>query len=119
MLNKIDLGPPEGFALADDRILGLFEVSAATGEGIEEFERGLLRLCPPAPEPAEAAGSGLPDFLVYRPRPRGRYRILRTESGYRVVGPPPGEKELAEALRAAGARPGAEVAIGDEVVELT
>jgi hypothetical protein len=35
------------------------------------------------------------------------------------VGRPPGDEELAEALKAAGAREGDEVAIGDEVVELS
>jgi hypothetical protein len=34
-----------------------------------------------------------------------------------VAGRPPGDEELAEALRAAGAKEGDEIAIGDEVVE--
>jgi hypothetical protein len=59
-------------------------------------------------------------FLVYRPRPvrRRRYRILRTDRGFRVVGTPPESAELEEALRAAGARTGAEVEIGDKSIEL-
>jgi hypothetical protein len=59
------------------------------------------------------------DFLVYRPRPKqAPYRILRTDRGYRVTGSPPDGDELEEALRAAGARRGAEIEIGDEVFEL-
>ena len=59
------------------------------------------------------------DFLVYRPKPKARpYRIFRTDRGYRITGTPPEGEELEEALRAAGARTGAEVEIGDEVFEL-
>jgi hypothetical protein len=58
------------------------------------------------------------DFLVYRPRPRGaRYRILRTDRGYRVVGAPPGEQELERALRAAGVKVGDEVVLAGETLE--
>ena len=68
----------------------------------------------------EERPEGLADFLVYRPEPRRRrYRIFRTDTGFRVVGRPPGDEELAEALKAAGAKEGDEVAIGDEVVELS
>jgi hypothetical protein len=60
----------------------------------------------------------VPDFLVYRPKARrAPFRILRTDRGYRVVGTPPGDAELTEALRAAGAREGDEVAVGDETLE--
>jgi hypothetical protein len=34
-----------------------------------------------------------------------------------VAGRPPGDEELAEALKAAGAKDGDEIAIGDELVE--
>ena len=46
----------------------------------------------PEPEPIpEESPEGLADFLVYRPQPRGRrFRIFRTDTGYRVVGPPAG-----------------------------
>jgi hypothetical protein len=44
---------------------------------------------------------------------------LRTDTGFRVSGRPPSEEELAEALKAAGAKEGDEIAIGDEVVELS
>ena len=67
---------------------------------------------------ARPTPEGLADYLVYRPTPRARrYRIFRTDTGFRVAGRPPGDEELAEALRAAGAKEGDEIAIGDEIVE--
>jgi GTPase len=122
VLNKIDLLPePPAFEVEDERVLGVFAVSCATGAGIEEFRRALFELCPPAEAPLPPSEEGLAEFLVYRPRPRPRpgYRILRTDRGYRVAGRPPGEEELAAALRSAGAKPGDEVEIGDEVVEVS
>jgi GTP-binding protein len=120
VLNKIDLLPeaPQ-FHRADERILRVFALSCATGAGVEEFRRALFEVCPPAPAPAAADPDGLVDFLVYRPRPRGGpgYRILRTDTGFRVMGTPPGDEELAAALKGAGARPGHEVEVGDEVFE--
>jgi GTPase len=120
VLNKIDLLPeaPQ-FHRADERILRVFALSCATGAGVEEFRRVLFEVCPPAPAPAAADPDGLVDFLVYRPRPRGGpgYRILRTDTGFRVMGTPPGDEELAAALKGAGARPGHEVEVGDEVFE--
>jgi len=76
-------------------------------------------LCPPAAPPV-VSEDGLVDYLVYRPRPGGRrYRILRTDRGFRISGEPPSdEAELEAALKAAGARTGDEVEIGDEVLEL-
>jgi hypothetical protein len=97
----------------------VFPVSAATGAGIEEFRRALFQHIPePEPIPEESP-EGLADFLVYRPQPRTRrYRIYRTDTGYRVAGRPPGDVELAEALKAAGAKEGDEVEIAGELVEL-
>jgi GTPase len=122
VLNKIDLLPevPE-FNVTDERVRGAFAVSCATGAGVEELKRALFELCPPAEAPLPAREEGLADFLVYRPQPRERrgYRIMRTDTGFRVAGKPPGEEELEAALKAAGAKPGDEVAIGDDVVELT
>ena len=61
----------------------------------------------------------LADYLVYRPKPRRRaFRILRTDRGYRVVGRPPDEAQLEAALRAAGAKTGDEVVVGDKELEL-
>jgi hypothetical protein len=91
-----------------------------TGAGVEEFQRALFSHVPEAEALPEEKPEGLADYLVYRPGPRRRrYRILRTDTGFRVAGRPPGDEELAEALKAAGAKEGDEVAIGDEVVELS
>jgi GTPase len=120
VLNKLDLLPesPE-LGLDDPRIRAIFRVSCATGVGIDALRRALFELVEPAP-PAEAADEeGLVEFLVYRPRPaRPAYRILRTDRGFRVTGTPPTGEELETALRAAGARTGDEVEVGDEVLEL-
>src|SRR6266511_3782468 len=119
VLNKIDLlaEPPE-LGLEDARIVRVFRVSCATGEGIEGFRRALFELCP-AEQPV-LEEPGMADFLVYRPRPkRGKpYRILRTDRGFRITGTAPEGEELEEALRAAGAKTGAEVEIGEDVFEL-
>ena len=120
VLNKIDLLPePPEFDVQDDRIVRVFRVSCATGAGVEELRRALFELCPPTAPPA-VSEDGLVDFLVYRPRPGGRrFRILRTDRGFRIVGEAPtDEAELEAALKAAGARTGDEVEIEDEVLEL-
>jgi GTPase len=120
VLNKIDLRAdlPE-FDVEDPRILRVFRVSCATGAGIDELKRALFELCPPQ-EPQVAADDGLVDFLVYRPKPmERRFRILRTDRGFRISGQPPDEEaELAAALKAAGARKGDEVEVGGEVMEV-
>ena len=46
------------------------------------------------------------------------WTLFRTDRGFRVVGTPPGEEELERALRAAGAKRGASVEIGEETLEL-
>jgi GTP-binding protein len=119
VLNKIDLDPDPVFAVTDERIARVFRVSCATGAGIEELKRALFELCPPAQAPAPDE-NGLVDFLVYRPRPNARrYRILRTDRGFRIIGEPPrDEEELEAALKAAGVRKGDEVEVGEEVLEL-
>jgi GTP-binding protein len=120
VLNKTDLVPePPRFTIDDERVLRVYAVSCATGAGIDELKRGLFELCPATPEPV-AADDALVDFLVYRPRPRREraFRILRTDRGFRVEGTPPEDAELEQALRAAGARKGAEVEIGEETFEL-
>ncbi len=118
VLNKIDLLPETpSFELDDERIVRVFALSCATGAGVEEFRRALFELVP-EPEEAPAAEDGLADFLVYRPQPSGRgFRIFRTDRGFRVTGRPPAGEELEEALRAAGAKQGDEVEVGDEVLE--
>jgi GTP-binding protein len=117
VLNKIDLlQRPAAFELADPRVVRVFRVSCATGEGIDGLKHALFELCPAEPElPADV--EELPEFLEYRPRPAGpRYRVLKTDRGFRVVGDVPMGDELEAALRAAGVRRGAEVEIGDEVL---
>ena len=119
VLNKIDLLPEAPvFDPQDARVQRVFALSAATGEGVERFRRALFELCPPAPVP-EHDGDGLADFLVYRPQPdpRRAFRILRTDHGFRVVGRPPGEEELEQALREAGAKRGDEVEVAGEALE--
>ena len=119
VLNKIDLlSEPPAFELEDERVVGVFPVSCATGAGIDELKLALFRLCPAAPEPVLEEAPELPEFLEYRPQPprRRAFRIYRTDRGYRVVGDAPRE-ELEAALKAAGARQGQEVEVGDEVLE--
>jgi GTPase len=122
VLNKIDLLPePPPFETSDARVLAVFQVSCATGAGIEELKRSLFSLCPEAPEPERPATDEEPelaDFLVYRPRPeRRRYRILRTDRGFRVAGRAPEDEELERALRTAGVRPGDTVEVDGEELE--
>jgi GTP-binding protein len=117
VLNKIDLEPEPQFGIDDPRVIAVFRVSCATGEGIDDFRRRLFALVP-EPEPEERDEDELADFLVYHPQPRARpWRLLRTDGGFRVVGTPP-EEELERALKAAGAREGATVEMGGEELEL-
>jgi GTPase len=120
VLNKIDLRADlPAFGIHDDRIVRIFRVSCATGAGIDELRRALFELCPPQ-APAESSEDRLVDFLVYRPRPGGRrFRILRTDRGFRISGEAPTEEEeLTAALKAAGARKGDEVEVDGEVLEV-
>ena len=119
VLNKIDLSPePPSFGIEDERILRVLRVSAATGAGLDELRSTLFELVPHEPEePAEAAEE-MVDFLVYRPQPARRgFRVYRTERGFRVTGTPPAEEELEAILKAAGARSGDEVELGEELLE--
>jgi GTPase len=120
VLNKIDLlAEQPTLELDDPRVLRTFLVSCATGQGVEGFRRALFELCPPA-APPHSDPEGLAEYLVYRPQPRAAaYRILRTDRGFRVTGHPPPPDELEAALRAAGARTGSEVEVGDETLVLS
>ena len=120
VLNKIDLVlDPPVFEVDDPRIVRVFRLSCATGAGVEEFRRALFELCPPV-APPQADPEGLAEFLVYRPQPRAvTYRILRTDRGFRVLGEPPPADELEAALRAAGARTGSEIEVGEETLVLS
>jgi GTPase len=119
VLNKIDLlAEPPTLEIEDDRVVAVCALSAATGAGVDELTRRLFELCPPAPPP-QVDPEALADFLVYRPQPRApAFRILRTDRGFRVQGRPPSPAELESALRAAGARPGSEVEVGDQTLVL-
>jgi GTPase len=120
VLNKIDLRPePPSFELQDTRIVRVLRVSAATGAGIEDLKRTLFELVPPEEAtPAPSDDDELLDYLVYQPQPSRRgYRVFRTERGFRVAGRPPDGAELERVLRAAGAREGDEVEVGDDVLE--
>ena len=117
MLNKIDIAPDPVFPIDDPRVIGVFPLSAVTGEGLDAFRRALFTLVP-EPEVEERVDE-LADYLVYRPQPKARpWRLLRTDSGFRVIGTPPSEEALERALRAAGAKDGVTVEIGDEEFEL-
>ena len=48
---------------------------------------------------------------------RRTYRIYRTDRGFRIIGDAPVGEELEAVLKAAGARKGQDVEIGDEVLE--
>jgi GTP-binding protein len=119
VLNKLDLlAEPPSLELDDPRVLRVLAVSAATGAGIDQLKRALFELCPEERVEIETTDAELVDFLVYRPQPARRsFRIFRTDSGFRVVGTPPPEGELEEALRGAGVRPGDEVEVGGETLE--
>src|SRR4051812_12637188 len=120
VLNKIDLRPePPAFGVEDERILRVLRVSAATGAGLDELRRTLFELASqePTEEPSEPAEE-IVDFLVYRPQPTRRaFHVYRTERGFRVTGRPPAGDELEAILRAAGARAGDEVEVGEELLE--
>jgi GTP-binding protein len=119
VLNKIDLLPAvPSFEVADERIARIVATSCATGAGIEDLRLALFELCPAEPL-VVSTEDALPEFLDYTPRARRgpRFRILRTDRGYRVVGMPPPPDELEAALRAVGIRKGAQVEVGDEELE--
>jgi GTP-binding protein len=119
VLNKIDLVEDvPSFAVSDERVVRVVATSCATGAGIEELKGALFELVP-AEAVATATEDSVPEFLEYRPRARTRqpFRILRTDRGYRVVGTPPPPAELEEALRRVGVKRGAEVEVGEEMLE--
>ena len=119
VLNKLDLlQEVPAFRVSDRRVVGVLATSCATGAGIDELKRALFELCPVEPA-AASADEPLPEFLEYTPRARRgpRYRILRTDRGYRVVGTPPPAEELEEALRKVGIKRGTQVEVGDEELE--
>jgi GTP-binding protein len=119
VLNKIDLNPePPAFQVSDERILRVLRISAATGAGLDELRKTLFELVPQEVEEEAEPADEMVDFLVYRPQPSRRgFRVFRTERGFRVTGTPPAGDELEAILRAAGARAGDEVEVGEELLE--
>ncbi len=120
VLNKIDLLLElPVFPVEDERVVGVFAVSCATGAGIEALKLALFRLCPAAPEPRADEAPAVPEFLEYRPQPPARrtYRIYRTDRGFRIIGDAPEGEELEAVLKAAGIRKGQDVEIGEETLE--
>jgi hypothetical protein len=119
VLNKLDLLPePPELALDDPRIVRVLATSTVTGAGIEELKNTLFELCP-VESPVATEEEVLPEFLEYRPaeRLRPRFRIFRTERGYRVMGKPQSPDELEDALRRTGIKPGTEVEVEGETLE--
>ncbi len=119
VLNKVDLlDAVPVLGLEDDRVVGIVATSCATGAGIADLARALFALCPAEP-PAPTVDEVFPEFLEYRPRARRgpRFRIFRTDRGYRVIGTVPPADELEEALRRLGVKRGALVEVGDEELE--
>ena len=120
VLNKIDLltEPPQ-LAIDDPRILRVLAISTVTGEGIDRASERALRALPRGSSGAASDDDALPEYLEYRPRARAgpRFRILRTDRGYRVVGTPPSTEELEEALQRTGIKRGAEVEVEGEELE--
>jgi GTP-binding protein len=119
VLNKTDLlEDVPTFTPNDSRIVGVVATSTATGAGIEELRHALFDLCP-IELVDTVVKDDVPEFLEYMPRPRRgpRYRIFRTDRGYRVVGTPPPSDELEDALRRLGIKPGTQVEVGDEELE--
>jgi GTP-binding protein len=118
VLNKIDLlerGP--SFDVREPRVVGVVATSCATGAGIDDLKRALFELCPV--EQVSVSTEDVPEFLEYTPRARRgpRFRILRTDRGYRVVGTLPPSEELEDALRRIGIKRGTHVEVGDEELE--
>jgi len=128
-----------------DAVEGVLAVSSATGEGIDELRRRILRDLPDQ-APAPAATAEPPDGFeaehrVYRPAGEGGYRVEREEDGgFRVLGRGVemlferhdianeealayleqrlGEMGVLAALTRAGFEPGDDVRIGEQEFEL-
>jgi GTPase len=119
VLNKIDLlDQMPIFEIGDDRVVRVVGTSCATGAGIDELKRALFELCPAESSEVDA-DDAVPEFLEYTPTARRgpRFRILRTDRGYRVVGDTPSPDELEEALRRIGVKRGTQVEVGEETLE--
>jgi GTP-binding protein len=146
-LSKADLVPPEAAEAAAaewaDRLeVPLVVTSSATGEGLDELRRLLLRSVPVAePLPESAGEDEVAEFQVFRPAARRAFEVERTgEHEFRVTGEAidrlimrhdlENEEALAlvehrlrrmgviSALEANGFEPGDDVELGGVVFEL-
>ena len=54
-LNKTDIAPDPEFPIDDPRVIAVFALSCATGEGLEDFRRRLFSL---VPEPEKGRHDG-------------------------------------------------------------
>ena len=100
-------------------ILRVYALSCATGAGVEDSAAGSSSSCPPSAEPVDASRRpGRVPRLPAAADARRAFRVLRTDRGYRVAGRPPRSGGARAALRAAGAKSGDEVVVGDETLEL-
>jgi GTP-binding protein len=120
VLNKVDLLPePPELSFCDARVARVVAASCVSGQGIGELRAALFELCSVEEAARPPEKPSMPEYLEYRPRPRGRpsFRILRTDRGYRVAGATPSRSELEEALRRIGVKPGAAVEVGGEELE--
>ena len=83
---------------------------------MDAFRRALFSLVPAPAEDAPPPEEELAEYLVHRPQPRRRprFRDLRTDRGFRIVGEAPTGDELDRALKAAVTRSGALVEVGDD-----
>src|SRR6476646_2545259 len=98
---------------ADERFATIDRELAADGAGLETRPQAIVLNKIDLREDT-------PSFVVYRPRAGGRrFRVLRTDRGFRISGEVPSDQEeLAAALEAAGARRGDEVEVDGEVLEV-
>ena len=119
ILDEINLRPePPSFDIEDERILRVLHVSAATSAGLDELRRALFER--PAGGGRRAGGD----------RGRGCRGLPRLQAAARSAGVPclphraglprhgyAAPEELEAILRAAGARTGDEVEMGEELLE--
>ena len=95
--------------------------AAERGGAAVEAEAAALLVRPVAVEAGRAQDRvDVADEVDRRPRPGGRrFRVLRTDRGFRIAGDVPAdEEELSAALKVAGARKGDEVEVDGELLEL-
>ena len=123
VLNKIDLAARAAGLRARRRAdrRACTRVSSATGAGIEAFKRGLFELVPPA----RGAGGRRVRRSSSTSSSTGRARGASAATGSSAPTAASASRERrrtrpssSEALRAAGARTGAEVEVGEETFEL-